>query len=90
MSFWDSSRSTVSNAAALVPLAAGQHHVACTIALKTFALLCPVQVPAYWVAQLQMEMLASGTHSIVLLSRSATKVTQIVCLAGPPRTGAGV
>ena len=52
-----------------------------TVALKTFALLCPVQVPAYWVAQLQMEMLASGTHSIVLLSRSATKVPRSVSLA---------
>lgn len=33
-----------------------------------------MQVPPYWVAQLQMEMLASGSHSIVLFSRSATKV----------------
>jgi hypothetical protein len=41
-----------------------------------------VQVPAYWVAQLQMEMLASGTHSIVLLSRSATKVLLGYCVRG--------
>jgi hypothetical protein len=40
-----------------------------------------VQVPSYWVAQLQMEMLASGTHSIVLLSRSATKVPSRAMLA---------
>lgn len=31
------------------------------------------QVPCYWVPQLQMEMLASDTHSIILLTRSATK-----------------
>ena len=79
----------MSNAAALVPLAAGQHHVACTTALEHFALFV-LQVPAYWVAQLQMEMLASSTHSIVLLSRSATKVHRSVSLAEPACTSAEV
>jgi hypothetical protein len=53
-------------------------------------LFCDPQVPAYWVAQLQMEMLASGTHSIVLLSRSATKVHLNVCLAQCSSTSAEV
>ena len=73
----------------LEPLAAGQHHTACTMALEHFA-RSALQVPAYWVAQLQMEMLASDTHSIVLLSRSATKVPRSVSLAEFSSTSAAV
>ena len=32
------------------------------------------QVPVYWVAQLQLEMLASGCGTVLLVSRSATQV----------------
>ena len=39
-----------------------------------------MQVPCYWVPQLQMEMLASNTASIVLLSRSATRVSTFCML----------
>ena len=33
----------------------------------------PAQVPVYWVAQLQLEMLATGCSTVLLVSRSATK-----------------
>lgn len=35
---------------------------------------CCMQVPCHFVPQLQMEMLASGANSALIVSRSATKV----------------
>ncbi len=46
----------------------------CKVALQ---MVWQGQVPVYWVPQLQLEMLASGTPSVILLSRSATKVCSL-------------
>lgn len=62
----------------------------CEPGTQIILLSCAPQVPAYWVAQLQMEMLASSTHSIILLSRSATKVHRSVSLAELSSTRAEV
>lgn len=44
---------------------------------KSLKMVWQGQVPVYWVPQLQLEMLASGTPSVILLSRSATKVCSL-------------